>query len=328
MKAFIGIDVGKEKLDVSWLRDVVKNKQKTKFLKNTIQGYQELVDWVLKNTGLEAQNIVITTEPTGTYSEPLMYFLYEQGFTLLHVNPGKAKQYANSLGLVHKTDKSDATMLARYGHDQQHSLSSWQPEPIEARELKAMVRRLEALEQDLQREKNRYEAAGFSGASARVTQSLKDMIAVLKAEIDKLKNEIDEHINRHPQLKKNRQLLESINGVGEVTSRIMVCLLACKRFKSAKQLASYLGLIPKHNESGKRTGKTTLSKERPGYIRAKLYMAAIVAGQHNTDIKAQKTRLLKQGKTKMQALGAAMRKLSQICFGVVKNQTEYQPQVS
>ncbi|MBB1340008.1 MULTISPECIES: IS110 family transposase [Pseudoalteromonas] len=326
MKAFIGIDVGKEKLDISWLRDVVKSKKKTKIFKNNPKGYQELVAWLIKNTNLEAQDIVITTEPTGVYSEPLMYFLYEQGFILLHVNPGKAKQYASSLGLVHKTDKSDATMLARYGHDQQHSLLSWQPEPVEARELKVMTRRLEALEQDLRREENRYEAVGFSGASTRVTQSIEDMIAVLKTEMGKLKNDIDEHIDRHPQLKKNRQLLQSIKGVGEVISRMMVSLMACKQFKNAKQLACYLGLIPKLNESGKRAGKTTLSKEGPGYIRAKLYMAAVVAVQHNPDIKAQNKRLVEQGKTKMQAIGAAMRKLTHICFGVVKNQTEYQPQ--
>lgn len=327
MKAFIGIDIGKDKLDVSWLRDIAKNKKKTKVLQNNPNGFQELVKWLLKNTNLNAQDIVITTEPTGVYSEPLMYWLYEQGFTLLHVNPGKAKQYAKSLGLVHKTDKSDATMLARYGHDQQYSLKAWQPESLEARELKAMTRRLEALEQDLQREENRYEATSFSGASERVKQSIQNMISVLKAEIEKLKSEIDDYIDRHPHLKKNRQLLESIKGVGEVTSRIMVCLLACKRFKSAKQLACYLGLIPKQNESGKQVGKTTLSKEGPGYIRAKLYMAAVVAGQHNPDIKEQKNRLIRHGKTKMQAIGAAMRKLAHICFGVVKNQTEYQPQV-
>ncbi|MCZ6805085.1 MAG: IS110 family transposase, partial [Proteobacteria bacterium] len=59
-----------------------------------------------------------------------------------------------------------------------------------------------------------------------------------------------------------------------------------------------------------------------------LYLAAVSACQHNPDIKAQRERLLKAGKTRMQALGAAMRKLIQICFGVVKNQTEYQPQVT
>ncbi|TNZ86049.1 hypothetical protein CGK40_24830, partial [Vibrio parahaemolyticus] len=59
---------------------------------------------------------------------------------------------------------------------------------------------------------------------------------------------------------------------------------------------------------------------------AKLFLAAVSASTHNPDIKAQKRRLLAAGKTKMQALGDAMRKLIQICFGVLKTQTKYQPQ--
>jgi len=107
-------------------------------------------------------------------------------------------------------------------------------------------------------------------------------------------------------------------------ARELVYLFAAKHFKTAKQVAAYVGLIPKLKESGKLKGHTTLSKTGPSRLRAKLYMAAVSACQHNPDIKVQRKRLLKAGKTKMQALGAAMRKLIQICFGVVKNQTEYQ----
>ncbi|AWB65993.1 IS110 family transposase [Saccharobesus litoralis] len=328
MKAFTGIDVSKDKLDVCWLRDVTTNKKKTKVLKNTSKGHEALAEWLLKNTGLTPQEIVITVEPTGVYSEPLMYFLHAKGFILQQANPGKAYKYAQALDLVHKTDKSDSIMLARYGHDRQYSLSHWQPEAKEFRELRAMLRRLEALEKDLQREENRFEAADFSSASKRVIESLENMISALKEEINKLTEEIDDHIDRHPDLGKNRDFLLTIKGVGPVISRIMVSLFASKDFKDAKQLSAYLGLIPKMKESGKRAGKTTLSKEGPGYIREKLYMAAVVASQHNPDIRAQKVRLLAKGKTKMEALGAAMRKLAQICFGVVKTQTNYQPQVT
>ncbi len=155
-----------------------------------------------------------------------------------------------------------------------------------------------------------------------------DMILVIENEIVGLKQEIDDHIERHPILKNNRQLLKSIKGIGDVMARELVYLFAAKHFKTAKQVAAYVGLIPKLKESGKFKGHTTLSKKGPSRLRAKLYMAAVSACQHNPDIKAQRKRLLKAGKTKMQALGAAMRKLIQICFGVVKNQTEYQPQVN
>jgi transposase len=246
---------------------------------------------------------------------------------VLLVNPGKARKYAESLNQIHKTDKLDAVTMAWYGHAQQHKLTLWQPEAPEIRELKVMIRRLDALEKDLQREQNRQEAAQVSLLSDRVAQSLKDMIETLKAEIERLQQDIDNHIDRFPELKRNRQLLQSIKGIGTVMSRELVYLFASKRFKSAKQAAAYIGLIPKLRESGKLKGRTMLSKIGSARIRAKLYMAAVCASTHNPDIKAQKARLLKAGKVKMQALGAAMRKLIQICFGVIKHQCEYQPQL-
>lgn len=326
MCEFTGIDIGKEKFDIGWLRDVNTGKKKTKVFKNTTVGHQQAVDWLLKNLKVPANEIVVTLEPTGVYHEALMYFLHECGFQVLLVNPGKAKKFAESLNQIHKTDKLDSISLARYGHAQHHKLALWQPEPPELRELKVMIRRLDALEKDLQREYNRQEAAVVSLSSDRVTQSIQDMIATLKAEIQRLQQDIDDHIGRFPELKRNRELLESIKGIGPVMSRELVYLFASKRFKSAKQAAAYLGLIPQLNESGKLKGRTTLSKVGSARIRAKLYMAAVCASAHNPDIKAQKARLLKAGKVKMQALGAAMRKLIQICFGVIKHQTEYQPQ--
>lgn len=327
MCEFTGIDVSKEKFDVGWLRDVKTGKKKTKVFKNTRAGHQQVQDWLLNNLKVPAQDIVITLEPTGVYHEALMYFLHDCGFQVLLVNPGKARKYAQSLNQIHKTDKLDAVTLAWYGHAQQHKLTLWQPEAPEIRELKVMIRRLDALEKDLQREQNRQEAAQVSLSSDRVAQSLKDMIETLKAEIERLQQDIDNHIDRFPELKRNRQLLQSIKGIGAVMSRELVYLFASKRFKSAKQAAAYIGLIPKLRESGKLKGRTMLSKIGSARIRAKLYLAAVCASTHNPDIKAQKARLLKAGKVKMQALGAAMRKLIQICFGVIKHQCEYQPQL-
>ena len=327
MSYFTGIDVSKEKFDIGWLRDVATGKKKTKVFKNTAQGHQQAADWLLKNIKTKAQEIVIVLEPTGVYHEALLYFLHNCGFKILLVNPGKAKKYAESINIIHKTDKLDALMLAYYGHAQRSKLMLWQPEAPEVRELKVMIRRLDALEKDLQREHNRQEASQVSLSSDRVIESLKSMIEALTAEIKRLQQDIDNHINRFPELKRNRELLESIKGIGSVMSRELVYLFASKKFKSAKQAAAYMGLIPKLRESGKLKGRTTLSKIGSARIRAKLYMAAVSASMHNPDIKAQKERLLKAGKTKMQALGAAMRKLIQICFGVIKHQTEYRLQL-
>ncbi len=323
---FTGIDVSKNKIDMGWLRDAKMGKKKSKSLKNTALGHSQAIDWLLKNTQANPDEIVVVVEPTGIYHEALVYALHDKGIKVLLVNPGKAKKYAEAINLLHKTDKLDAIMLAYYGHAQCHALNFWHPEAPEVRELKVMIRRLDALEKDLQREQNRQEATEFSLTSQRVSQSLKDMIGALKAEIKRLQDDIDHHINQYPELKRNRQLLESIKGIGPVMSRELVYLFASKRFANAKQVAAYLGLIPKLKESGKFKGRTMLSKTGSARIRAKLYMAAVCASTHNPDIKAQKIRLLGAGKIKMQALGAAMRKLVQICFGVIKHQTEYQPQ--
>lgn len=328
MLAYAGIDVSLEKLDIGWLRDKSTGKKKTKILSNTAKGHKQVADWLIKNTKEVPENIVVTLEPTNVYHEALMYFLHAEGFKIFLANPGKARKYADSIGMTHKTDKVDSITLAYYGQAQHSRQKFWIPEASEIRELKALMRRLDALEKDLQRESNRQSAFKFSVASERVLQSLEEMIATLEAEIKKLKSDIDDHIDKYPTLKKNRELLRSIGGIGSVMSREFTYLFAAKRFESARQLAAYLGLIPRLNESGKLKGRTTLSKMGPARIRAKLYMAAVVAGTWNTDIKAQRTRLLDTGKTTMQALGAAMRKLAQICFGVIKSQTEYQPQAS
>jgi transposase len=328
MKAFIGIDVSKDTLDVCWLRDAITGKKKSKSLKNNPQGWALLYQWLVKTTGRAPKEMAITLEPTGVYHEGVMYGLHAQGFTIDCVNPAKAKDYAKSLNQTHKTDSLDALCLASYGHARQYQFTPWEPESDTVRALKAKVRRLEALNKDLQRELNRKESYEVSAASDVVIDSSKQMIEVLKQQINALSQDIDDDIDKDPTLKKDRELLHSIKGVGEVVSRHMLSLFSAKHFKNAKQVAAYLGLIPKLNESGKQKGKTTLSKKGPSDLRAKLYMAAVVATTHNPEFKALKQRLIARGKSKMVAICAAMRKLVQVCFGVIKHQSEYAPQIT
>lgn len=327
MAEYFGIDVSKNQLDVCWLKELKAGRKKAKKIANRFDQFKVLSKWLLKQSQSEPCQIVITMEATGAYHEALAYYLFDEGYKLIISNPGKAKKFSESIGQNHKTDQQDAYMLARYGASQADHLSLWQPEKPEIRALKAMIRRLNALEKDCHREKNRLEASHISDSSNRVEKSIKSIIAVLESEIEALKLDIDDHIDMYPALKRNRQLLLSVKGIGNVMARELVYLFAAKSFLNAKQVASYLGLIPKLNESGAFKGRTTLSKSGPSRIRAKLYLASVSASTHNPQIKAQKERLLKSGKTKMQALCAAMRKLVQICFGVIKNQCEFQAQV-
>lgn len=328
MREFVGIDVSKNKLDICWLRDVSDRKIKEKKLTNNADGFRALAQWLLKTIKKDAQDILITIEPTNVYHEALCYALHAKGFKVFLANSGKAKKYAESINQTHKTDKQDAFMLAMYGEAQKSALDLWKPEAKEIRELKELIRRLGALEKDHQRELNRLENYQLTKASDDVTTSAEEVIVHLEEQIKRLTQKIDDHIDQHPVLKKNRELLETIKGIGKVMSRELVYLFASKEFDNARQAAAYQGLNPKLKTSGTLKGKTVMSKVGPARIRAKLYMAAISASQHNPDIKRQKERLLKAGKSKKQALGAAMRKLVQICYGVIKHQCEYQPQVA
>ncbi len=151
----------------------------------------------------------------------------------------------------------------------------------------------------------------------------------LKVERKRLENLINQHLNQHPNLKKDRALLESIPGIGPILSRLMIAVIRSRHFTAAPQCAAFVGVVPVQFESGSSVrGRSRLSKAGNANIRAKLYMAAVVAIQHNPDIKQQYERLLKNGKSKMSAIGAAMRKLVQICFGVLKHQTPYQSRVN
>jgi transposase len=105
-------------------------------------------------------------------------------------------------------------------------------------------------------------------------------------------------------------------GIGKVIARELVYIFSAKKFTSAKQVAAYVGLIPRLNESGAFKGRSSLSKSSPSIIRAKIFLAAVCAGTHNPDIKAKKIRL-KNAEKNIQALGAAMRKLIQIFFGMI-----------
>lgn len=185
------------------------------------------------------------------------------------------------------------------------------------RHLRSLLKRIQALEADRQRECNRLEKASVEQAPAPVRRSLQDMIDVLETEIARLRNQLDDHIDAHPELKQQRALLESIPGVGPKLSAWFQALFGAKRFASAKQAVAFLGLVPVEFDSGTRVHRRPrLSKAGEGGWRARLYMPALVAIRFNSAIRAQFTRLTGAGKSKMSAIGAAMRKLVQIAFGV------------
>jgi transposase len=320
----LGIDVAKAKLDCALL-DPVTDKRRTKIITNDIKGFKLLADWLDKH-GVALTDLHAVLEATGVYHEAVALWLTDAGVTVSIANPAQVKDFARGLAVRTKTDGVDSVVLARYGALVKPQ--PWTPPPPEVRELKALLARLEALETDVRRELNRQEKASVSGVPQLVQQSLDAHLAVLKQEIVRLQTAIDEHIDRHPGLKADRSRLLSIPAVGEKTANRMLSVLKSRSFKSAEQAAAFLGLVPVEHQSGSSVQKRPrLSKNGDAKTRSVLYMAAIVATRYNPDIKALYERLCAKGKAKMAALGAAMRKLVHLCFGVLKHQQNYRQNV-
>jgi len=319
---YLGIDVAKAKLDCALLNPLT-DKRKTKVVTNDSSGFKLLAEWLVKqNVALNEVHAVL--EATGVYHEQAALWLTDAGLLVSVANPAQVKDFARGLAVRTKTDGVDSVVLARYGALLKPQ--PWQAPPLEVRELKAFLARLEALEADLRRELNRREKATVSGVPKLVQESLDTHLALLEKEIARLQAAIDDHIDRHPNLKADRERLLSIPAVGEKTANRMLAVLHSRKFKSAEQAAAFLGLVPVEHQSGSSVQKRPrLSKNGDAKTRAVLYMAAIVATRYNPDVKAMYERLCARGKAKMAALGAAMRKLVHLCFGVLKSQKPYQP---
>src|ERR1017187_2966852 len=320
----LGNDVAKAKakLDCCLLLDEVSGKRKSKVINNTQSGVIDLLAWAAKQN-ISPEELHVIMEATGVYHEQVAMALADAGVRVSIINPAQVKDFGHSLAVRTKTDGVDSFVLARYGALLKPA--AWIPPAPEARMLQALLARRDAIAQDVQRERNRQEKADATDTPALIQKSLEDSIEFLVKQLAQLQQDIDDHINRHPNLEKDMNLLQSIPGVGPQVGSNMLSVLSSHHFESAEQLAAYLGLVPVERQSGSSVlGRARLSKAGPARMRAVLYMAAVVAKRCNPHVKAVYDRLLARGKSKMSALGAAMRKLVHLCFGVIKTQQPYQ----
>jgi len=205
-----------------------------------------------------------------------------------------------------------------------HRPPAWDPPPPEISELQALVRRLEALLEMLQQERNRL-SAGIVSSSVR--ESVEQHIAYLDEQITHTQSLIKDHIDQNPTLRQRRDLLTSIPGIGETTAaRFLAEIVDIRHYESARQVAAFAGLVPKHRESGSSVrGRPRMCKVGAARLRKALYFPAIVATHHNPIIKAMSERLREAGKCPMVIIAAAMRKLIHIAFGVLKSGKPFDP---
>jgi transposase len=313
---FLGLDISKATFDAALIKD--ENKPRHKRFANTEAGHRQLAAW-LEDNGVTKVHACL--EATGTYGEALALFLIEQGHTVSVVNPAAIHAFAKSELSRTKTDKADAQRIAKFC--QQKRPPAWTPPAAELRELQALVRRLDALLQMRQMEKNRLQA-GIP--TAAVKASLEATLSFLEEQILQVKKRIQAHIEQHPTLKAGRDLLTSIPGIGAETAAALLAELGdVTQFKGARQVAAFAGLVPRLRESGTYKGHVCLSKLGSSRLRKMLYFPAVVALRFNAVLKAFGERLLSRGKSKMSVLGAVMRKLLHIAYGVLKSGKPFDP---
>ena len=312
----LGIDVSKDKFDVALLVDESNlDKFKQKVFSNDPDGFVRLIGW-LKTRASEPVHVGM--EATNTYWESLAEFLSDQGMLVSVINPSLVKKEAQSWGARNKTDKADARVIARYCAAKRPR--AWVAPSMEARELRDLVRHLSCLQEERQRHRNRLETA----SSDAVSSSLEQLIVFLDEKISDLENGIRNHIDRHTGLKSNADLLRSIPGLGDKTIAVILSELPdVSNFRSAKSAVAYGGLSPRRIESGSYKGATRLCKFGNAQLRRALYFPAIVATQYNPLVRDFYIRLRRNGKCKMSAIGACMRKLLAIVYGVLRTGTPF-----
>ncbi|CAG1015103.1 hypothetical protein RHIZO_04966 [Rhizobiaceae bacterium] len=310
----VGIDVSKRKLDIALLAN---SKTKSKVFDNMPAGHRELAQWLLeRGTGQERTHICM--EATGPYSEAVAIALVESGWRVSVVNPARIKGFAQGELARNKTDRADASLLARFCAAMRPSL--WTPPSAEWRELCGWVDRLQALKDMHQQESNRLEAHMATG-QASLVESVRTHLDWLMQQIGTLERDIDDHINRHPELKRDAELLRSIPGIGNTTvAKVLAYAGDVRRFANAKALAAFIGVTPRQRLSGSSVrGRTMMSRTGHADLRRALYMPGLVARRHNPVLRVFGDRLRATGLAPKAVVGAVMRKMAHLIYGVIKS---------
>jgi transposase len=314
----LGIDISKLKFNACLIRE--GGKLRHKVFPNIEAGFEQLSAWLWQQ-GVARSHACL--EATGTYGDELAAYLNGRGHVVSVVNPAAIKAFARSQLSRTKTDKADASVIASFCAERRPP--AWHPPAPELRELQALVRRLEALREMHTAEVNRL-SAGIAVEAVR--ESVEELIAHLSEQIRRTEELIREHINSHPGLKRQRELLDTIPGVGEATAAALLAEVPdIKQYKSARQVAAFAGLVPRERQSGSSVrGRVRLSKIGNSRLRKALYFPAITALRCSPFFQEWAAGMRQRGKSKMSVIGAAMRKLIHLAYGVLKTGKPFDPE--
>ncbi|MGA7950880.1 MAG: IS110 family transposase [Thiobacillaceae bacterium] len=298
---FVGIDVSKERLDIGVGAD-------GEFWQATNE--EAGIQTTLSRLAALSPALVVV-ESTGGLEWPVVSELAARQIPVALVNPGRVREFAKSLGLLAKTDKLDAHLLARFGEAAQLSPTVLPDEAVQ--KLSSLMARRRQLLEMLVMEKNHLLSTRLS-----LRAGVQQHITWLEQEVQRLTQQIQQDVQNTPGLRDKDSLLRGAKGVGPITSMILLSDLPELGQLDRKKIAALVGVAPFNDDSGRRRGQRRIQGGRAS-VRQVLYMAAVAASRFNPSIRTFYQRLLASGKKKKVALVACMRKLLTILNAMIRD---------
>ena len=264
---------------------------------------------------LELQPELIVVEATGGYQRAVVEALFHAGLCVAVVNPARARQFARASGLLAKTDKLDAQVLAVFGERMQPKPYTGKSEA--EKHLGALLVRRKQVEEMLKAEQNRLRTT-----SPSLKSSVEQVILCLKEQKKRLDEQIQQFLQEQQAWQEQTEILGSAPGVGPVTTATLLAELPELGKMDRKRIAALVGVAPMNYDSGKKRGYRKTKGGRTN-VRSVLYMSTLVATRYNPLIRAQYQHLLKRGKEKKVALTACMRKFLTILNAMIRDQQPF-----
>lgn len=304
-KVYVGVDVSKNRLDIH-----VYPITKTFFVDNTEDGINTLMAH-LSSYSVEQ----IVCESTGGYEDLMLKKLHNAGYKVWQVEPNRIKSFIRTKGRKAKTDTIDAYMIALFAaqEKQEHAYVEY---GVEHDVIHDLVTRRKDLTAMIITETSRFKHPSQALCKAEIQAHIDFMNKQLK-EIDA---KIQDHIDKNDDLKGKSKIIESMPGVGKVSSAMLIAEMPELGKIENKKIAALLGVAPYIQQSGQSKGTAFISGGRT-MVRSVIYMAALVATRRNPKMKAFYQKLKAAGKKPKIALVAVMRKMIVILNVMVKNNT-------
>jgi transposase len=293
MKIICGVDVSKAKLDAC-----IEPGGIFASFDNDAAGIAELAAFC----GRHVVSLVVM-EASGGYERRAFLELWQAGVSCALTNPRSVRRYAEAMGFLEKTDRIDASIIARFAMAK--NLSPTPLPSLAQQRLKALVTRLRQLTDDLTIQKQRRASLLDN---PEMLASIDEVIVLLKRQSRSLEGEIASMIDDDPLWALLATTWRSIKGVAGRTVARLHAELPEIGTRSNRAIAKLVGLAPLADDSGKRKGRRSIGGGRAG-VRSILFLVAEIAARYDQSLAAFKARLLAAGKKKMVIRIALARKL-------------------